>query len=440
MTTVFQQFLDRYVRDHYQRARMTYVAIDRGTFLQVIAGRVVFELASQQERPAFETHVDSFSVRVANVEASGVIEAITSSDGRSIRFGDVLLDMGTERDAFTWDISLDPVHNHSATGWPSVILHGMGQSMFNALAPFRLGSVDRLWSAAQPVPLGAWNEIAQLIGPKWEFYDQRAVGFDLVAPRYCRIESAEAGASTGMLSVRLRSIPNPPDPDLAVVIRRERSPGGGERIAAETWKRDGNNWIVTSPIARDSGWIEVRLSGRDGMLDFTRVPSPGLAGEVLSHFDPEDKWLRGMLGGDGAKSKRDLFETGIATLLGLCRIPVIPFGVRSPTDAVDLVGIAGPNQLIVAECTTVTPTPDKIAHLHARTAELHGTLKNRMGLIITSALFFSTQENSVVKAAEELASQHGIALVGRDRLVELRAAGLRGEGPEYLVDLLNNWA
>src|SRR5262249_42841822 len=153
-----------------------------------------------------------------------------------------------------------------------------------------------------------------------------------------------------------------------------------KRIPLESWKRDDAHWLIEHPIQPDSGWMEVRLSGRDGTLDVMRVPSPGLTAEVLSHFDVTGKWLEGMLG-SGPKAKRDLFETGVVALLALCRVPVLPFGVRSPTDAVDLVGIAGPNHLIVGECTTVTPTPDKVAHLHARTTELTERLKGRRGLI-----------------------------------------------------------
>ncbi len=438
--TPFDEFLKHYVSKRYQRARLTYVGMERNGSVRAIAGRVVFELATHPETLPLSTQTGSFSLQVCSLPLPHIEEALRTTDGSSLSFMNSRIDLGTESHGYSWALYTDAAANREAAGWPAVVLRGTGESLFHAIEPERLGRVDRMWSAAQPVPLGSWGEVAQLLGPDWEFYDQRAVMFDFIAPRYCRIESVGL-ESSDVLTIELASVPDPPDADLSLVVRRERLPGSALRIPTTSWKRGQvGGWTVETPAPHDAGWLEVRLSGSDGTIDFARVPSPGLTADIMSHFDPDGRWLDTMIGRKHLKSQRDFFEAGVAALLGLCRIPVLPLGVRSLTDAVDLVGIVGPHQVIVAECTAGAPTPEKIAHLHARTLQLreHLTVR-RKNMSLVSALFFTIPESDVVESVRQVASQYGIALVGRARVHEVHLAATRGEGPQHIWDLMMNW-
>jgi len=248
--------------------------------------------------------------------------------------------------------------------------------------------------------------------------------FQVVFPLPLDMEQTEDGslalrAPKAALEGRIQIIVNfrPAGPATRIqVIHDGAQPTGGGQTAE--WQ-----WQIAWPQGAESGKASLFYVGEQvSSIDLRRWPRAGtLRAAVDCHFDPDHKLLQEALLGQNKEKSKDgtaqrAFEMAVVRLMNLLGIPLVWYGQgASPrrSDAAGLVDKEEKRVVVLAECTLEKPEA-KFSALKERTQELAESLAGEAEVL---PVVFTQVDPP--ESVFETATDHGIALVGRNELNSL---------------------
>lgn len=160
-----------------------------------------------------------------------------------------------------------------------------------------------------------------------------------------------------------------------------------------------------------------------------------------SIIDPNSIQLKEMLSGSAPKKPQDMFEQGVASLLGLLCFNVVPYCLCNFTeDWIDLLAFTENGNALVVECTIGTPNnKDKLTKLLKRTQQIkdawsasgHGHL-HALPILVT-ALSASGIEPAISEAAKQ-----GVVVVTKEDIDHMAVGQHIREAPSIIYSNLKD--